>query len=98
MTERKKPNENTFTNVGFSDTLPKPAWSWKEIIRTSIEISNETLMPGEFGVTVARGTFSCSVEKRKESCSVKMLKGTIIIALILHKSPNDNLLNEFYIS
>ncbi|CAB4042097.1 Fibroblast growth factor receptor 1, partial [Paramuricea clavata] len=72
MTERKKLNENTFTNVGFSGTVPKSAW--KEILRTSIEISNETLIPGEFGVTVARGTFSCSDEKRKELCSVKMLK------------------------
>ena len=73
MLERNR-NVNTYTNPGFSDTLTKPAW--QEIPRTSIEISSETLIPGEFGITVVRGTFSSVLGKNKEICSIKMLKGT----------------------
>ena len=76
MIERGQPNENTHTNPAFSDTLAKPAW--KEIQRTSIEISNETLIPGEFGIKVVRGTFSCVLRKNKEACSIKLLKGTVL--------------------
>ena len=77
MIERGQPNENTHTNPAFSNTLAKPAW--KEIQRTSIEISNETLIPGDFGSKVVRGTFSCILRKNKEACSIKLLKGTVLL-------------------
>jgi hypothetical protein len=75
MIERKRQNESTYTNVAFSATPANSAW--KEIIRASIEISNETLIPGEFGITTVRGTLSFPLKKKKEACSVKMLKGDI---------------------
>ena len=76
MIERRKQNENTHINPAFSHTFVKPAW--KELQRTSIEISNETLVPGDYGITVVPGRFSGSLGKNKEPCSVKMLKGTIL--------------------
>ncbi len=73
MLEKKTRKENTYTNVAFSHTLETSGW--EEILRTSIEISDETLIPGEFGITVVRGTLFCPLEKTKEWCCVKMLKG-----------------------
>ena len=76
MIERRKQKENTHTNLAFSHTFVKPAR--KELQRTSIEISNETLIPGYYGITVVRGRFSGSLGKNKEPCSVRMLKGTVL--------------------
>ena len=77
MIERRKQKENTHTNLAFSHTFVKPAW--KELQRTSIEISNETLVPGDYGIKVVRGRLipGC-LGKNKEPCSVKMLKGTVL--------------------
>ncbi len=81
MLEKKTKNENTYTNVAFSHT-PETS-GWKEIPRTSIETSHETLIPGEFGITVVQGTFLCPLEKTKGACSVKMLKGKIKYSILI---------------
>ena len=74
MTEWRRASENTYTNMAFSDALSHS--SWKEIRRTSIELSKDTLMLG-LNVTVVRGTFSCNLGKKKEPCCVKMVKGNL---------------------
>ena len=66
-------NEDTYTNVEFSNTQISSAW--EEILRTCIEISNEILIPGDFGSHIVRGTFLGPLEKKRETCSVKMLIG-----------------------
>ena len=71
MLERRQQKENTFTNVALFDT---PSCSgWTEILRSSVEISEKTLMPGEYGAIVAKGALKCA--KETKPCSLKMLKG-----------------------
>ena len=79
MTERSKRNENTYTNMAFSEKLSKS--TWKNILRTSIEVLGETIIPGEFGFTVCRGTLSCSDGKTKEACLVKILQGKVDLSI-----------------
>ena len=72
MSEWKTANENTYTNMAFSDTLSHS--SWKEIRSRSIVLSKDALIPG-FKVTVVHGTLSGDRENKKEACLVKMMKG-----------------------
>ena len=61
MVERKKQNENTL---------------WTEILRSSVKVLDETLIPGEYGAIVAQGTLNGA--KETKTCSLKMLKGNNI--------------------
>lgn len=75
MSEWRRASENTYTNMAFSDTLSNS--SWKELPRTSIELSKDTLIPG-LNVTVVRGKFqSYDFGNKKEACSVKMVTGNL---------------------
>ena len=66
-------NEKAYANLTFSDTFKNPEWT--EFPRTSVEISNKTLVSGQFGMKVMRGNLSHSLGNNKRACSVKMLKG-----------------------
>ena len=71
---KKQINKSSFENAAFFDTPSSSGWT--EILRSSIEISDKTLIPGEYGTIVAQGTHAYA--KKKETCSIKMLKGNII--------------------
>ena len=73
MIAKKRQNENAYANLAFPDTFENPKWT--EFQRKSIEICNNTLFSGEFGIKVVRGNFTYSLVKNKRACSVKMLKG-----------------------
>lgn len=70
----KKREENVYLNNAFSETQPRTT-SWKEIPKTSIEVTNKTLITGNFGITVVEGKFLSRFETAKEPCAIKMLKG-----------------------
>ena len=91
MLERRQQKENSYTNPAFAETWTKPAW--QEIQRTSIEISNETLIPGEFGITVVRGTLASVLKKNKEACYIKMLKGNNFFKIAVVASTYDCMRN-----
>ena len=74
MLERKNQNKGSFKNTAFFNTASSAGWM--EILRPSIEISDETLIPGEYGAIFAQGSVAC--EKKNEACSLKMLKGNNI--------------------
>ena len=74
MLERKNQNKCSFKNAAFFDAASSPEWI--EILRSSIQISDKTLIPGEYGAIVAQGAVACG--KKKEACSLKMLKGNDI--------------------
>ena len=75
MVDRSESNKDKCNSVEIKSTS-KPVW--KEIPLKSIEIFNDSLIPGSFGSTVVRGTFSLNSGKKRETCSVKMLKGTTV--------------------
>ena len=77
MMERGRQNENAYTNPAFSNTFANPAW--EEIQRSLIEVLDETLIPGEFGIKIVRGTFSCILGTKNEACSIKLLKGSALL-------------------
>lgn len=104
MSEWKRANENTYTNMAFSDTLSHS--SWKEIRRTSVVLSKDTLIPG-FKVTVVHGTYSGDQENKKEACLVKMMKGNnwvtvldyVLVAYLLKFSISEfKILNHYILS
>ena len=74
MIERGEQGKGKVTCVAVVDRHAKGAWD--EIPLKSIEISKDTLIPGDFSSTVVLGTFSCNSGKQRETCSIKMLKGT----------------------
>jgi hypothetical protein len=87
MLGRRQQNENAYTNREFSDLDTSEKHSWQEINRSSIEISSdhETLIPGELGITLVRGTLSSFLGKNKKPCFIKMLKGIVKYVLFQDK-------------
>jgi hypothetical protein len=88
MVERRIWDENMFTNVAFRDESTRSPW--KEILKTSIEISDEIIIPGNFGIALVRGTFSRTRGGKKQSCSVKLLKGAHIILILIKQAGMDH--------
>ena len=75
MVDRSESSKDKCTSVEIKSTS-KPAW--KKIPLKSVEIFNDSIIPGNFGSIVLRGTFSLNSGKKRETCLIKMLKGTTV--------------------
>ena len=76
LIERKRTNNNMYTNAAFLETPLDP--SWKEIPRSAIELFDVEQIPGAFGATVVRGSLSFPLGSRKMDCSIKTLKSKFL--------------------
>jgi hypothetical protein len=84
MITRQRHNENAYENMAFSSGTHKSR-AWTEFPRASVEISNKTLVSGEFGTTkIVKGSLTFSLGNKKEVCSVKMLKGKVLASIKWH--------------
>ena len=75
---RDEQGDNVYENDGFTQT--NTTKSWDEISRTSIELTKNVLVSGQFGVIVVEGKVRRSLLV-SEPCSVKLLKGMYIACL-----------------
>ena len=78
MVIRDEQGDNVYENDGFTQT--NTTKSWDEISRTSIELTKNVLVSGQFGVIVVEGKVRRSLLV-SEPCSVKLLKGMYIACL-----------------
>ena len=74
--ETGEQSENGSTS--FTVAYRPPRVTWKELSRKSIEIFEDTLIPGELGAVVVRGALSCNSGEKSETCAVKILKGSAV--------------------
>ena len=92
--------DNVYENEGFTaQTNTKKCWD--EIPRTSIELTQNTLVPGHFGVIVVEGKVSKPLLDSIEPCSVKLFKGTYMVCLKvvqLHSSTHMSTCNSIIFS
>ena len=79
MITRRRHNKNSNENLVFSSGTHKSR-AWTEFARASVQISNKTLVSGEFGTTkIVKGNLTFSLGNIQRECSVKMLKGKVLV-------------------
>ena len=76
MEETGEQSENRSTN--FTVAYSPPRVTRKELSRKSIKIFEDTLIPGELGAVVVRGSLSCNSGEKSTTCAVKILKGSAV--------------------